>query len=117
MRGMMIDLKVDARAMRRAAEAGYPTATDLADWLVRVLGKPFRSAHHIAGAIVKRAEELGLPLDRVPIEEMQRLEPGITTEVYAALSLESSVRSRASFGGTAPERVREQVKFWREKLS
>ncbi|HEY5047532.1 MAG TPA: argininosuccinate lyase [Rhizomicrobium sp.] len=116
MTGMMKDVVVDRPAMRRAAEAGYPTATDLADWLVCVRGMPFRVAHHKAGAIVKRAEELGLTLDRVPLDELRRIEPAITAEVYAVLSLESSVRSRASFGGTAPEQVRGQIRFWREKL-
>ncbi len=117
MTGMARDLDVDGAAMRRAAEAGYPTATDLADWLVRVLGKPFRAAHHIAGAMVKRAEELGIPLIRLPLDEMRRIEPAVTNDVYGVLSLESSVRSRASFGGTAPERVGEQVRWWREKLA
>ena len=68
--------------MREAAEAGYPTATDLADWIVRALKKPFREAHHIAGAIVRRAEELDLPLDKLPLAEMQTIEPGITAEVF-----------------------------------
>jgi argininosuccinate lyase len=117
MAGMANDLEANPAAMRRAAEAGYPTATDLADWLVRILGRPFRTAHHTAGEIVRRAEELGLPLDRLPLEEMQKVEPAITNDVYSVLSLESSVRSRASFGGTAPERVGEQVRFWRERLS
>ncbi len=115
--GMIEDLRPQDDAMRRAAEAGYPTATDLADWLVRVLNKPFREAHHIAGAIVKRAEELKLALDKVPLADMQKIEPGITADVYSVLSLEASVNSRTSFGGTAPERVREQILFWREKLA
>jgi len=116
MAGMIADLKAQPEAMRRAAEMGYPTATDLADWIVRVLKRPFRDAHHIAGSIVKRAEELGILLDRLPLEEMQVIEPAIGKEVYDVLSLEASVRSRASFGGTAPERVREQIAFWRERL-
>jgi argininosuccinate lyase len=117
MAGMVADMEVDAVAMHRVAEHGYPTATDLADWLVRALGKPFRDAHHSAGRIVKRAEELGLPLDKLPIEEMRAIEPAVTGDVYTVLSLESSVNSRASFGGTAPERVSEQVRYWRERLS
>jgi argininosuccinate lyase len=117
MTGMVQDLEADSAAMRRAAEAGYPTATDLADWLVRALGRPFRAAHHTAGAIVRRAEELGVPLEALPLGEMQRIEPEMTNDVFGVLSLESSVRSRASFGGTAPERVGEQVMHWREKLS
>jgi argininosuccinate lyase len=84
---------------------------------VRVLGKPFRQAHHIAGAIVKRAEELGCTLDKVPLGEMQKIEQAITKDVFAALPLEASVRARTSFGGTAPVRVKEQIQFWRETLS
>jgi argininosuccinate lyase len=116
MAGMIADLSVDAAAMRRAAQAGFPTATDLADWLVRVLKKPFREAHHIAGSIVKRAERLGVALDKMPLAELQAIEPAITAEVFAVLSLEASVNSRESQGGTAPARVREQVAFWQEKL-
>jgi argininosuccinate lyase len=116
MAGMIADLKVDVEAMREAARAGYPTATDLADWLVRTLKKPFREAHHIAGAIVKRAEEVKVDLDKLPLSEMQKIEPAITQEVFEVLSLEASVASRMSLGGTAPARVREQIAFWREKL-
>ncbi len=116
MAGMIADLKVDADAMRAAAEEGYPTATDLADWIVRTLMKPFREAHHIAGSIVRRAEELDLPLEKLPLAEMQAVEPGITQEVFAVLSLEASVKARMSYGGTAPDRVREQLFVWREKL-
>jgi argininosuccinate lyase len=117
MAGMIADLAPQPDVMRRAAEAGYPTATDLADWLVAKLGKPFREAHHIAGAIVKRAEELGVPLDKVPLAEMQKVEPKITEEVFPVLGIEASVNSRSSLGGTAPSRVKEQIAFWREKLS
>lgn len=116
MAGMVDDLKTNPAAMRRAAEAGYPTATDLADWVVSQLGKPFREAHHIAGAIVKRAEALGVSLDKVPLGEMQKIEPAITAKVYDVLTLDASVNARTSFGGTAPVRVREQVQFWRERL-
>jgi argininosuccinate lyase len=115
--GMIADMRPNPQAMRRAAEAGYPTATDLADWVVRVLGKPFRDAHHIAGAIVKEAETKGVALDKLPLADMQKVEPGITKDVYAVLSLEASVHSRLSFGGTAPERVREQILFWQDRLS
>jgi len=116
MAGMIADLAVNAERMRAAAAAGYPTATDLADWLVRVAGKPFREAHHITGAIVKRAETLKLELDKLPLEEMQKIEPAITADVIGVLGLEASVASRMSLGGTAPDRVREQIAFWREKL-
>jgi argininosuccinate lyase len=116
MTGMIADLTANADAMRRAAEPGFPTATDLADWIVRVLKKPFREAHHIAGSIVKRAEEGGVTLDKLRLAEMQKIEPKITDDVFSVLTVEASVASRRSFGGTAPERVREQVKFWQEKL-
>ena len=116
MTGMVGDLTARADRMRHAAEAGFPTATDLADWCVRVLGKPFRDAHHIAGAIVRRAEELNCTLDKLPLNEMQKIEKAITKDVFAVLSLEASVNARTSFGGTAPARVREQIQSWREKL-
>ena len=117
MAGMVADLQAQPVAMRKAAEAGFPTATDLADWLVGALGKPFREAHHISGAIVSRAEALGLPLETLPLAEMQAIEPGITKDVFSVLSLAASLESRKSFGGTAPERVREQIAFWRKQLS
>ncbi len=117
MAGMAEDLKAQPAAMKRAAEAGYPTATDLADWVVQHLGKPFREAHHIAGALVKRAEELALPLEKLPLAEMQKVEPAITAEVFSVLPLEASLNSRTSFGGTAPVRVREQIAYWRERLT
>ena len=116
MAGMANDLTVNEAAMHRAADAGYPTDTDLADWLVARLGKPFRDAHHIAGAIVKRAEEQDVALDKLPLSDMQAIEPGITNEIVTVLSLESSLNSRTSFGGTAPVRVAEQIAYWREKL-
>ena len=116
MAGMVADMKADPQAMRAAAEAGYPTATDLADWIVRHLKKPFREAHHIAGSIVRRAEEKQAPLEQLPLADMQAVEPGITQDVFNVLTLEASVRARMSFGGTAPDRVREQLHFWREKL-
>ncbi len=117
MAGMMTDLQPQAEAMRKAAAAGHPTATDLADWLVAKLGKPFREAHHIAGAVVKRADELNLPLDKVPLQEMQTIEPKMTADVFPVLSVEASVNSRASYGGTAPAQVRRQIAFWREQLT
>ena len=117
MAGMIADLTVNKEKMRAAAEAGFPTATDLADWCVKTLGTPFRDAHHIAGAVVKRAEELGCTLDKLPLAEMQKIEKGITKDVFAVLPLEASVNVRTSFGGTAPARVREQIQFWREKLT
>ena len=117
MAAMMADLTANPARMKAAAEAGYPTATDLADWVVRVLKKPFREAHHIAGSIVKAAEDRGLTLDALPLNEMQKIEPDITQEVYAVLSLESSVNARMSLGGTAPARVREQLAYWKGLLT
>ena len=116
MAAMIADLTADPARMRAAAEPGFTTATDLADWVVRTLKKPFREAHHIAGGIVKRAEEKGVSLDKLSLEEMQKTEPGITAKVFDVLSLEASINSRMSFGGTAPARVKEQLHFWRERL-
>jgi argininosuccinate lyase len=104
--GMVLDLEVDAAAMRRVAASGFSTATDLADWLVRVLGVPFREAHHVTGALVKRAEALGKDLAALPLAEMRQVEPRITAAVYEVLTVENSVKSRTSLGGTSPENVR-----------
>ncbi|HEY5347643.1 MAG TPA: argininosuccinate lyase, partial [Rhizomicrobium sp.] len=109
MAAMIADLSADAKKMYAAAEPGFPTATDMADWLVRVLKKPFREAHHVAGSIVKRAEEKGVTLEQLPLAEMQKFDPAITKDVFDVLSLEASVNSRMSLGGTAPPRVREQI--------
>jgi argininosuccinate lyase len=116
MAAMIADLTADTAKMRAAAEPGFTTATDLADWVVRVLKKPFREAHHISGSIVKRAEEMGVTLDKLPLAEMQKIEPSITDKVFEVLSLDSSVNSRMSLGGTAPARVLEQVRIWKDKL-
>ncbi|HYM18818.1 MAG TPA: argininosuccinate lyase [Micropepsaceae bacterium] len=116
MGGMVSELKVDKAAMKRAAEKGYPTATDLADWLVAKLGTPFRTAHAMAGKAVARAEALGVALDALPLSELKKIEPKLTKEVYKVLSLEASVTARTSEGGTAPNRVREQITFWKERL-
>ncbi len=116
MAGMVADLTANPEKMRAAAEPGYSTATDLADWLVKTLKKPFREAHHIAGSIVKKAEAEGVTVDKLPLAEMQAVEPGITKDALACLSLEASVNARMSFGGTAPARVKEQVHFWRSQL-
>lgn len=107
--GMIRDMVADPASMRRAVEAGFPTATDLADWLVRSLGIPFRDAHHITGRIVKLAEQAGCGLADLPLDQMQAVHPGINEGVYAVLTLEASVNSRTSFGGTAPERVKAAV--------
>jgi len=107
------DLTPQPERMRAACEPGFPTATDLADWVVRVLKKPFREAHHIAGSIVKIAEDKNMSLDKLPLAEMQTVEPAITAEVFKVLSPEASVASRMSLGGTAPARVKEQLNHWR----
>jgi len=105
--GMVRDLHPDRERMRAAAARGYSTATDLADWLVRVPGLPFRRAHHVTGEIVKRAEAKGCTLAELPLAELQAVEPTITAAIYQVLSVEHSVASRTSLGGTAPVRVRE----------
>ena len=116
MTGMIVDLVPQKDAMAAAAGSGHATATDLADWLVRTLGMPFREAHHVAGSAVKRADELGCGLADLTIGDLQRLEPRITMDIYAVLTPEASVASRDSYGGTAPVRVREQVSRWKELL-
>ncbi|MFQ6018076.1 MAG: argininosuccinate lyase, partial [Kiloniellaceae bacterium] len=103
--GMLRDMRFDVSALKAATQAGFLTATDLADWLVRALGLPFREAHRITGAIVKRAEARGCDLAGLPLAEMQAVEPRITEEVYQVLNVEAAVASRTSLGGTAPDRV------------
>ncbi len=104
--------------MRRGLRpAGFITATDLADWLVRELGLPFREAHHITGALVRLAEEKGCGLAELPLAEMQAVEPRITAEIRAGLTVEASVASRTSFGGTAPANVRRAVAAARARLA
>jgi len=116
MAAMVADMTAQPDKMRAACEPGFPTATDLADWVVRVLKKPFREAHHIAGSIVKLAETKGVTLDKLSLAEMQSVEPAITQEVFKVLSPEASVASRMSLGGTAPARVKEQLHHWRSML-
>ena len=117
MTGMVLDMSPDGERMAAAAVAGYSTATDLADWLVRSLDLPFRQAHHITGAAVKRAESLGVDLVDLPLAEFQAIEPGITPAVYAVVSPAASVASRSSYGGAAPAQVRAQIERWKERLS
>jgi len=115
--GMMETITFDREAMREAAARGYSTATDLADWLVRELGLPFREAHHIVGAVVKRAEAAkAATLADLPLKDFQAVEPRITEAARALLTVEQSAASRASLGGTAPVRVREQAALWRERF-
>ena len=118
MTGMMETIKFDRAALKAAAGKGYSTATDLADWLVGQAGVPFREAHHITGAVVKRAEALGIAdLSQLPLAEATAIDSRITQAALALLTVEQSVQSRASFGGTAPARVREQVARWKQSLS
>ncbi|HSS14099.1 MAG TPA: argininosuccinate lyase, partial [Rhizomicrobium sp.] len=116
MAAMTADLTASPARMRAACEPGFPTATDLADWVVQVLKKPFREAHHIAGSIVRCAEDQGVTLDKLPLADMQKVEPAITADVFKVLSPEASVNSRMSLGGTAPARVKEQLAHWRGVL-
>lgn len=107
--GMIETCEFVPERMRAAAEQGFSTATDLADWLVREAGVPFREAHHITGAAVKAAEDRDCGLDQLPLEDLQQIDGRIDERVFDVLSVDASVRSRTSYGGTAPERVREQV--------
>ena len=113
---MVRDMTPDVAAMANAAGAGYSTATDLADWLVRTLKLPFRDAHHVTGRIVAAAAEAGVALDKLPLKAMQAVEPRITKAVYGVLSVDNSVKSRKVFGGTAPQNVRAQAKRWLKLL-
>ncbi|MFD1343523.1 argininosuccinate lyase [Litorisediminicola beolgyonensis] len=116
MEGMVRDMTANRPALERAAASGFSTATDLADWLVRVLGLPFREAHHVTGALVARAEAKGCDLPELTLAEMREVHEGITEEVFGVLGVENSVASRVSYGGTAPLRVKEQVARWSELL-
>src|SRR6201994_1981325 len=102
MTGMILDLDPTGELMAVAAGAGFSTATDLADWLVRKLDLPFRQAHHVTGQAVKRAEQLGVGLGEMPLDDLKAIEPGITSDVFTVLTPEASVASRMSYGGTAP---------------
>jgi len=117
MTGMVRDVTVDAAAMKKAAGAGYSTATDLADWLVRTLSLPFREAHHVTGRAVALAEEKKVGLEKLSLADLRSIHPGITEDVFSVLSVQSSVGSRTSFGGTAPAEVRKQIRYWKKRLA
>jgi argininosuccinate lyase len=117
MTGMVAETGFDTASMRKATERGFATATDLADWLVRQAGIPFREAHHITGAVVKLAEGKGVALDALSLDELQAIDPRISDAVYPALSVDASVASRNSYGGTAPDQVRQQVARARAALA
>jgi len=113
--GMVRDMNPQGERLRAAAGRGYSTATDLADWLVREAGMPFRQAHHATGAAVKRAEALGMSLAELPLAEFQAIAPAITQAVYDVLDVDCSVASRSSYGGTAPDRVRAAITAARKR--
>jgi len=114
--GMVADATVDERAMGKSAAEGHSTATDLADWLVRELGVTFRDAHAITGQIVVAADQAGVPLWQLPLAQMQDVEPRITQAVFEVLSVSKSVKSRTSYGGTAPQNVRKMARKWIKRL-
>jgi argininosuccinate lyase len=116
MAGMVRDMEPQPAAMRAAAGSAHATATDLADWLVRETGMPFREAHHITGRLVRLADERGCDLSELPTAAMQQVDPRITAEVHSVLGVEQSVNSRRSLGGTAPECVLREVSAWRTRL-
>ncbi|MAM12494.1 MAG: argininosuccinate lyase, partial [Rhizobiaceae bacterium] len=116
MTGMIGDLTVNTAAMKAAAGSGFSTATDLADWLVREAGLPFRDAHHATGHAVALAEKKGCDLAELSLEELQAINPAITAGIFDVLTVEASVASRKSFGGTAPDEVRKQIAWWRERV-
>ena len=117
MTGMVADMLPDAARMRQAADEGYSTATDLADWLVCALHMPFREAHHITGRIVARAAAEGVALHALTLDKMRSIEPRITNDVFAVLSVDNSVKSRVSYGGTSPKNVRREAARWLKILA
>jgi argininosuccinate lyase len=117
MAGMVADMQANRDVMAAAAGAGFSTATDLADWLVRTLDLPFRDAHHVTGTLVARAEARGCDLPDLSLSEMQEVHPGITEAVFDVLGVDNSVASRTSYGGTAPAQVRAQIARWKEALA
>ena len=114
---MVTDMTANRDVLATSAASGFSTATDLADWLVRTLNLPFRDAHHVTGTLVAMAEKKGCDLPDLSITEMKSVHDGITQEVYSVLGVQNSVRSRMSYGGTSPERVREQITRWKTILA
>ena len=117
MTGMVGDMTANRAVLAQAAASGFSTATDLADWLVRKLGLPFRDAHHVTGALVALAEKQECDLPDLTLAQMQSVHPGIREDVFSVLGVENSVRSRQSYGGTAPDQVRAQVARWKADLA
>jgi argininosuccinate lyase len=116
MEGMVRDMQANVTALRAAASSGFSTATDLADWLVREAGLPFRDAHHVTGRLVAMAEARGCDLPDLTLDEMRTVHPGIREDIFDVLGVDNSVASRTSHGGTAPARVREEVARWKARL-
>lgn len=114
--GMIADLQANQNNMAKWAASGYSTATDLADWLVKILKLPFRTAHHVTGKIVSLAEQEHIPLEEVPLQKMQEIEPKITQDIFSVLSVAASLASRTSEGGTAPNNVRQAAQSWINQL-
>jgi argininosuccinate lyase len=117
MTGMIADMKPNAPELETAAASGFSTATDLADWLVRALGMPFRDAHHVTGALVAMAEGKGCDLPDLSLADMQSVHAEITDDVFNFLGVQNSVASRQSYGGTAPDQVRKQIARWKDVLA
>ena len=117
MEGMVRDMSANRESLAAAAGSGFSTATDLADWCVRVQGMPFRDAHHVTGSLVAMAEAKGCDLPDLSLEEMQTVNAAITEDVFNVLTVENSVASRVSYGGTAPSEVRKQIARWKELLA
>jgi argininosuccinate lyase len=115
--GMVRDMQPDAARMLDQAGAGFATATDLADWLVRAARMPFRTAHHVTGRLVALAESRGVGLDQLSLADMQAQEPAITEDIFTVLTVPASLASRTSHGGTAPARVAAQAAKWLEQLA
>jgi len=117
MAGMVRDMQPNTQTMKKAAGTGYATATDLADWLVRTLKMPFRDAHHVTGKIVGLAAAQKKDLEKLSLADMQSVEPKITEAVFEVLGVTKSVKSRTSYGGTAPTNVKAQAKRWLKQLA
>jgi argininosuccinate lyase len=117
MSGMVLDFTANEKKMRAAAEEGYSTATDLADWLVKKLSMPFRDAHHVAAKVVKCAAGKSKTLSELSLKELQTIEPKITADAMQRLSVEASVASRTSFGGTSPANVKKAIQSARKRFS
>ncbi len=115
--GMVRDMQPNIERMRELAGTGYATATDLADWLVRAAGLPFRTAHHVTGRLVARAEAAGIGLEALTLADMQAEHPSITADVFSVLTVDASVASRVSYGGTAPANVAAQAARWLRELA